>query len=198
MAFSGLPEWKKATDLLEAEREWSLEQPAPREGGSGLSPLARGSIYHRCLEDFSSSGTYDLPTVAGEFPEFRALSADGRGRFLEDAASRLAALTENEELAWIFRNHPGTYAELPFLLRRGSEIISGMIDRVVVKDGTGYVIDYKSIAVGSSEDLQAWIAHYRPQVRVYCEAVKELFGVEAAEGYLLFLDSGRLALTAKI
>jgi len=39
---------------------------------------------------------------------------------------------------------------------------------------------------------------YRPQVRIYCEAAKELFGLATVEGYLLFLDSSRLAMTVKI
>jgi len=40
--------------------------------------------------------------------------------------------------------------------------------------------------------------HYRPQIRIYCEAVKEMFRLDAVEGYLLFVDSERLALTVKI
>jgi ATP-dependent exoDNAse (exonuclease V) beta subunit len=190
-------EWKKATDLLAAEREWALEQTGPREAVS-LSPFVRGTIYHKCLEAFSTEGGYDLAAIAGEFPEVRALKATDRSRLLEEAEARLSSLTGNEELAWIFRQQSAAHAELPFLFRRGNEIISGVIDRVVVRDGTGYVVDYKSTIVGSSEDLQSWIDHYRPQVRVYCEAVKELFRLESVEGYLLFLDSGRLVLTVKI
>jgi ATP-dependent exoDNAse (exonuclease V) beta subunit len=194
---SRVPEWKKATDLLAAEREWILEQPGRAEAGP-LSPFVRGTIYHRCLEAFATTGSYDLAAITGEFPEIRALKPTDRARFLEDAEARLASLTGNEELAWIFRQQPGAHAELPFLFRRGNEIISGVIDRVVIREDTGYVIDYKSTITGSDEDLQSWIDHYRPQVRVYCEAVKELFRLESVEGYLLFLDSGRLVLTVKI
>ena len=192
VAASRVPEWKKATDLLDTDKEWQFEQHPSREA-PGISPTGRGSIYHRCLEEYSSQGAYDLPAVAGEFPEFQALPAEERDRFLEQAEGKLKALTGSEELAWIFRDHPGAYAELPFLIRRGGEIISGVIDRVVVKDGTAFVVDYKSTSIGSDEDLQNWIAHYRPQIAVYCEAVQELFGPERVEGYLLFLENGRLA-----
>jgi ATP-dependent exoDNAse (exonuclease V) beta subunit len=133
-----------------------------------------------------------------EFPEVMGLAPDERLRFQSEAELVLRSVTGNEELAWIFKQQPGSYAELPFLYRRGNEIISGVIDRVVVKEGAGYVIDYKSIAVESDEALQTWIDHYRPQIRIYCEAAKEVFGLASVEGYLLFLDSRRLALTVKI
>jgi ATP-dependent exoDNAse (exonuclease V) beta subunit len=70
--------------------------------------------------------------------------------------------------------------------------VSGIIDRVVVKDGKGIVIDYKSIVIDSNEILDDWKEHYRPQLAIYCEAVKEIFKLENVEGYLLFLDSNRL------
>jgi ATP-dependent exoDNAse (exonuclease V) beta subunit len=60
------------------------------------------------------------------------------------------------------------------------------------------VFDYKAIRVENDEALQSWMDHYRPQIRIYCEAVKEMFRLDAVEGYLLFVDSGRLAMTVKI
>jgi ATP-dependent exoDNAse (exonuclease V) beta subunit len=133
-----------------------------------------------------------------EFPEVLALPEGERARFQAEAEQVLKSVTGNDELAWIFKQQAGAYSELPFLYRKEHEIISGIIDRLIVKDGTGYVIDYKSIAVGNDEALQSWIDHYRPQVRIYCEAAKELFRLEHVEGYLLFLDSARLAMTVKM
>jgi hypothetical protein len=60
------------------------------------------------------------------------------------------------------------------------------------------MVDGKSIAVENDEALQSWMDHYRPQVRIYCEAVKEMLRLVAVEGYLLFVDSRRLALTVKV
>jgi ATP-dependent exoDNAse (exonuclease V) beta subunit len=60
------------------------------------------------------------------------------------------------------------------------------------------VDDYKTKTIENDEALQSRIDHYRPQVRIYCEAVKEMFRLEAVEGYLLFVDSTRLALIVKI
>jgi len=189
--------WKKATDFLLPLREQPVEQEIPRDAAY-LSPLTRGIFFHRCLELAATTGRFDLDRVMREFPEVMGLAPDERLRFQSEAELVLRSVTGNEELAWIFKQQPGSYAELPFLYRRGNEIISGVIDRVVVKEGAGYVIDYKSIAVDSDEALQTWIDHYRPQIRIYCEAVKEVFGLASVEGYLLFLDSRRLALTVKI
>jgi ATP-dependent helicase/nuclease subunit A len=194
---SGSIPWKKATDLIMPLKEQAAEQNTPRDSAC-LSPLTRGSFFHRCLELSATTGSFDLNRVMREFPDVMALGPDERERFLADAGAVLRDLTAREELAWIFRKQPGAYAELPFLYRKESEIISGVIDRLVVKEGAGYIVDYKSVAVESDEALQAWIDHYRPQIRIYCEAAKELFGLASVEGYLLFLDSRRLALTVKV
>lgn len=191
------PEWKKATDYLVQEKEWSLEQASAPESGP-VSPLIRGSILHRCLEEYAKTGSCDCAAIAGEFPAVRALRGEERERFLAGVEPVVRSVTESEELAWIFHRKPTAYSELPFLYRKGNEIVSGVIDRVVVKDGRGYVVDYKAITLENDDALQSWMDHYRPQVRIYCEAVKETFRLEAVEGYLLFVDSGRLAMTVKI
>jgi ATP-dependent helicase/nuclease subunit A len=191
------PEWKKATDYLAQEKEWSLEQASAPESGP-VSPLVRGSILHRCLEEYAKTGGCDYAAIAGEFPEVRALSGEERERFLAGVEPVIRSVTGSEELAWIFHRQPAAYSELPFLYRKGNEIVSGIMDRVIVRDGRGYVVDYKAIAIENDEALQSWMDHYRPQVRIYCEAVKEMFRLEAVEGYLLFVDSGRLALAAKV
>ena len=66
------------------------------------------------------------------------------------------------------------------------------MDRVVIKDGTCFVIDYKSILIENDDALKAWKEHYKPQLGIYCEAAKEIFRLEKVEGYLLFLDSNRI------
>jgi len=194
----GSPLWLRATDLLAQDREWAAEHTVPPGGAvPAVSPLTRGSVLHRCLEAYTTTGSLDAAAAASEFPEVSALDEADRARFLEDVDAVLRRVTGSDELAWIFSRQPASRSELPFLLRRGNDIVSGIIDRVVVRDGRGFVVDYKAVSVDSEESLQAWIDHYRPQIRVYCEAVKEIFRLEQVEGYLLFLDSARLALTVK-
>ena len=191
------PEWKKATDYLVQDKEWSLEQTSA-PGSGPVSPLIRGSVFHRCLEEYAKTGSCDCTAIAGGFPEVRALRGEDREKFLAGVEPVIRSITGNEELSWIFHRQPTAYSELPFLYRKGNEIVSGIIDRVVIKEGRGYVIDYKAITIENDEALQSWIDHYRSQVRIYCEAVKEMFRLEAVEGYLLFVDNGRLAMIVKI
>jgi ATP-dependent helicase/nuclease subunit A len=195
--FSEALRWKKATDLLTGEAERIPGRPASQMPAT-VSPHTRGSILHRCLEEYSRVGSANVGDLLKEFPDVQELEEGLRSRFQDETADVLAALTGNEELAWIFRPQSSAWSELPFLFRSGGDIVSGIIDRVVVREGKGYVIDYKAVAVADEASLQELMNHYRPQVRIYCQAARELFRLESVEGYLLFLDSGRLALTVKV
>ena len=104
----------------------------------------------------------------------------------------------NNEFAWIFERTVHSYSELPFLYNRGNTLVSGIIDRVVIRDNRAYVVDYKAILIEQDKDLKAWTDHYRPQVQIYCEAVKELFRSQQVEGSLLFLDSNMLETIVRI
>jgi ATP-dependent helicase/nuclease subunit A len=188
---SKTPEWKKATDFLSEDKELYLElAPVPLPGN--LSPLVRGSLLHRCLEGLTKGGTCDLSQAAREFPEVEALAGEAKTEFLREADAVLRAVTGRKGLEWIFERRPGSYSELPFLLRKGKDIVSGVIDRVVVEEQKAYVVDYKAILIEHDEALKRWCDHYRPQIRIYCEAVREMFRLEDVEGFLLFLDSARL------
>jgi ATP-dependent helicase/nuclease subunit A len=188
-------EWKKATDFIEQDREAGLDSIPLQAGPRIVSPLTRGSVLHRCLEEYSQKGSYDVARIIPEYPDIMAFEKEAIHRFIDDAEAVLSAVLANNDLTWIFGQQPHTYSELPFLYKRGNSLISGIIDRVVIKNGKGFVVDYKAILIENEESLGSWIAHYRPQIQVYCEAVKEIFKLESVEGYLLFLDSNRLERT---
>ena len=185
-------EWKRATDFIERDGKDAAGTVVRSGEGGPVSPLIRGSILHRCLEDFTKNGEYDIDRIIFEYPEIIALGHDAQHAVKAAIESILRSVLGNKALAWIFERHQKTYSELPFLYRKGHTLVSGMIDRVVVKDAKGFVIDYKSIVIESDETLDDWKEHYRPQLAIYCEAVKEIFKLESVEGYLLFLDSNRL------
>ena len=184
---SETPEWKRATDFISQE----TESPVPG-GATAVSPLLRGTVCHRCLELFTKTGAYDLDAVVGEHPEILALGNDEVRNFKNDTLAILGTVLNNAAYAWIFEQGDSAYSELPFLYKKEHALISGIIDRVVIKNNAGFVIDYKAILIENDDALAAWQDHYRPQVAVYCEAVKEIFRLERVEGYLLFLDSNRL------
>ncbi|HEX9021249.1 MAG TPA: UvrD-helicase domain-containing protein [Nitrospirota bacterium] len=195
---SDTPQWKRATDFIEREKEKEPEQPLFLTAPFEVSPLSRGSVLHRCLEEYTKGGGYDVEKIIPEFPDILSHGNDVRKRFFEDVGSVLKRVLSEKSLVWIFERRDGSYSELPFLLKKENALISGMIDRVVIKDDTGHVVDYKAILIENEKSLADWKEHYRPQVQLYCEAVKNIFQLKSVEGHLLFLDSARLELTTKV
>jgi len=198
LPLSETPEWKRATDFIVQKKEPGIELLPPQIDAEQVSPLLRGSVLHRCLEAFSKNGDYVLEQIIAEFPELLALESSTKQLLLDDIDSVLKSVLGTNNFKWIFKQQEGSYSELPFLYKKGSSLISGIIDRVVVRDDTGTVIDYKAIRIENDEDLALWLDHYRPQLQIYCEAVKNMFGLTSVEGYLLFLDSARLQLVCAI
>jgi ATP-dependent helicase/nuclease subunit A len=192
------PEWKKATDFIGQEKEDSIEKLFIQSETRTISPLTRGSVLHRCLEQFTKTGEFDLDRIIGEYPDILAFDNETRQSFTTDVNSLLRAVLGKNELRWIFERHADAYSELPFLYKKGHALVSGIIDRVVIKEGKGFVIDYKAILIEHEATLASWKDHYRPQIQIYCEAVKEMFGLRSVEGSLLFLDSVQLELTTKV
>jgi len=189
-------EWKNATDFIDHDREESLEKFMPAIGATAVSPLTRGSVLHRCLEAQVKTGYYDLARIITEFPDISGIEIVQK--FTDDVQAILSRVLTNREFAWFFAPSSCSYSELAFLYDRGTALVSGIIDRVVIKDNKGFVVDYKAILLDSEESLAAWKAHYRPQIQIYCEAVREMFKLQSVEGYLLFLDSARLELTVQL
>jgi ATP-dependent helicase/nuclease subunit A len=191
--YKGL-EWKRATDFIE---DISADLLSPQTEHAAVSVLTRGSVLHRCLEEFSKQGVYDLEGIMQEFADIKELDDSARLQFTSDIVSILQSVLSIDEFAWIFKQSEGSYAELPFLHKQGNTLVTGIIDRVVIRDEKGFVVDYKAVRIDDEQSLASWINHYRPQLRLYCAAVKEIFGLDSVEGYILFLDSNRLQLTSK-
>jgi ATP-dependent helicase/nuclease subunit A len=192
---SEAPEWKSVTDFIAGEE---IGAPAVLPSASGeseyVSPLIRGLFLHRCLEEYTKAGAYDIERIATEFPDIMTIGHDAQNIFKGGVGAIMKSLLENRDHAWIFERRDGSYSELPFLYKKGHALVSGRIDRVVIRDGKGFVIDYKAILIGNDDELKSWNEHYRPQIKIYCEAVKEIFRLEQVKGYLLYLDSNRLEL----
>lgn len=185
-------EWRRATDYIKPveKNRQAVEAHTP--------PLLRGSILHRCLEEYTKTGSYDLGRILTTLPEASALGADTLAAFQRDAAGAIERLLKNDEFSWFLAPAPDAFSELPFLYNRDDAIVSGVIDRVVIRDCIGFVIDYKAIFLNNEDEAEKWKDHYRPQLKIYCEAVKNIFGLDRAEGYILFIDSSRLVHVASV
>ncbi len=76
------------------------------------------------------------------------------------------------------------YSELPFILQKGKTIFRGRIDRVIIKNNTAHIYDYKTFPVKEKE-LPELIGKYRFQMDIYREAVEKILSLKA-KSYLLF------------
>jgi len=193
---SGAMEWKRATDFNAPESGTAIWPAALPVQAPVVSPLLRGTVLHRCLEEYAGTGVYELDSML-QHPELLALDAETRSQFRNDVDTVLRSILGNKDLTWIFERGPDTYSELPFLYNKQKSIVSGIIDRLIVRHRKGFVVDYKSILIENDTALAFWKEHYRPQIELYCEAAKDIFGLESVEGYLLFLDSNRLEVVMK-
>jgi len=95
------------------------------------------------------------------------------------------------------------WREWSFALRRGAELVSGAIDRlVVVRQGeqvlAADVIDFKTDALPSGADAKAVLAsrcdYYRPQVEAYRDVVARVLHlpIERVTARLVFLQTGHV------
>jgi len=77
-----------------------------------------------------------------------------------------------------------SFSELPFILEKERNVFRGRIDRIIVRDSTAYIYDYKTFPVAERE-LPELIDHYRFQMDIYKIAAAKLFALQT-KGYLLF------------
>jgi len=77
-----------------------------------------------------------------------------------------------------------SFSELPFILEKERTVFRGRIDRVIIRDLTAYIYDYKTFPV-TERELPELIDHYRFQMDIYKLAAEKLFALQT-KGYLLF------------
>lgn len=74
-----------------------------------------------------------------------------------------------------------------------SKFVTGFIDRVIMKDGRAWIIDYKTTKKGPFRENKETIKH-DPQLRMYSRVVQKEFGIEAEniKAALFYLEDEEL------
>lgn len=109
------------------------------------------------------------------------------------------AVFRDGNLAWIFRpTGPQVLGlcEAPLMAGRleqkeGSvpEVITGVVDRLLVGSGRVDIIDYKTNrGAGDPATRKVLLEHYGPQLELYAEAVQAIFPGREVRRWLLFTD----------
>lgn len=73
------------------------------------------------------------------------------------------------------------------------KMATGFIDRIIIKDGKAWIIDYKTTKKGPFRETRDTIK-YDPQLRMYCRIVHKDFGIDPGniKAALYYLEDGLL------
>jgi ATP-dependent exoDNAse (exonuclease V) beta subunit len=164
----------------------------------------RGTIFHAFFEriEWLEQGVPDDAALAAI-----ASRAGCRPTDASDMIRAFRAMLDHADIARALRKssfegdgrRAQVFRELPFAIRDGEGILTGSIDRVVVRrDLTGlavdaHVFDFKSDGV-TDDTLDSKVQLYTPQLRAYQRPVERLFRLkpEHVRSTLLFVRHGRV------
>jgi len=146
----------------------------------------RGIVIHRMLDYLSQSPG----------PASPALPAHLAGSFGREAGDpellawwqEAAQTRQHPELALLFdpRRYVRARNEVPLQYFRDGQLVYGIIDRLVIREDTVLVIDYKTHRRAAPDTLAELAGGYREQMRLYAEGVARLWPGLVVKPYLLF------------
>ncbi len=145
-----------------------------------------GRVFHILFEEISKS------IISSDNILSRALFLLRNEIHDEKQVSRLSAIIQEDfsnldasgYLRDIIFPQENTFAELPFILEKEHTVYRGRIDRIIIRDSTVHIFDYKTFPVAERE-LPELINHYRFQMDIYRTAATKLFAMQT-KGHLLF------------
>ncbi len=161
----------------EIEKDEERETPA-LSGGEGA---IFGRLVHRLFEKVDWTNPLNLEEMAES--EGRALGATAP--MIRRAEEMVRQALDSETLKRVMRSD-GFQKEVPFAFKKNGVIFEGVID-LVFKEGDELVaLDFKTDLV-EPKGLGSKAEHYRPQVMVYADALRNIFNIPPKEVLLFFL-----------
>ena len=181
LTFEKQAPWRSVTETVDIRRqhgkEWAM----------------LGDIIHRILEGVSRGIIVegDILDKAGRMLRARGVSGNDKKEKLTIIERQAALLKEKGIWQEIVMPVADSYTELPFIFEDKGSVFTGRIDRVIKKDDTFEVYDYKTFPV--KEDETAYLLkEYAVQLDIYAKAVKKLFGTEKVKSFIVFTNSGEV------
>ena len=179
------------------------------QAGQSVSPGGRPGGGSRSGDEHPEPG--DLPGMTAPGGREHGL----RVHALLEAAARLGAMPPGDgpaweearsvftdpDLAWIFRpanDGDRGLSEVPVIAERPAragggipERITGVIDRLILREGRVDIVDFKTDRCAGDADRRAQIAaHYRPQLALYAEVLAGAYPGREIRTWLLLTDPG--------
>ncbi len=151
-----------------------------------------GRAFHRLFEGISK-GFIKIESIEKKTMDIlknEVLSDKDADRMKSIILLNIEKLSAGDYFKEIIMPQGNSYAELPFVLELGSGVYKGRIDRVIIKDDTAFIYDYKTYPI-SEDEMPELIERYSFQMDVYRKAVEKLFSVKA-KSYIFFTHEPRL------
>jgi ATP-dependent helicase/nuclease subunit A len=160
----------------------------------GKDWVAIGRVMHQLLEELSK----DL--LRGEDLEKRArliisgetFEAERREKYLKTVLGDIEKLKKSGLMEEIVLQQSvnldqgeRSFAEFPFVHQIGKTLYNGRIDRLIIKDNSALIYDYKSFPVKRGAEMDELLDKYRFQMELYRKAVEALFNLPA-RAFLVF------------
>ena len=164
----------------------ALPDPAPRSpiDAAGQSARLRGIAAHKLLEHLPLLAPAERPAAARRLLGRCDLGESER----ETLAEAMIALVADPAFAALFA--PDALAEAPIGAVVGERVISGQIDRLLVREEEAIALDYKTGRVPAEDE--AVPEAYRAQMESYRAALAAVFPNRTITCGLLFVDAPRL------
>lgn len=187
--------------IVERHRRFALPDFARAE--KPVTGAERGVATHLALQYMSFEKTASLEEVKGEIARLE------RESFL---SAREAASVNAEAIFALFSSPLGrrmlsadkVHREFKFSLLCPAEeiypeaageelLLQGVVDCCLEENGKLCIIDYKTDAVRTDEEVAARARFYTGQVRAYASALRRIFNMEVSSCVLYFLNCGKIA-----
>lgn len=78
------------------------------------------------------------------------------------------------------------YNEVPIQFKDKDQMVYGLIDRLIIKDSTATIIDYKTHPYATSENIADIAQSYKQQMQLYQNGIKLLWPAYTVKVVLLF------------
>ena len=162
-------------------------EPAPPPTPEQCRAARRGTLIHSLFERLPGVAPEKRAAAAGTWLERSAGVANAAER--EDIARVVCGILSDDRFSSLFG--PGSLAEAPIAAALpDGRVVAGTVDRLLVRDGSVSVIDFKTGRVPACADDVP--AQHRAQMQAYAEALRVIFPGREVSLALLYTGAPKL------
>lgn len=170
---------------LTTPTEKVLEFERDEEWGISKEGLTEGALFGKLVHRLFEKTDWSHPERMDKLAEIEGKGLGVTGPMIERAGKLVKEAISSQLLQRVIQSE-NYQKEVPFTYVQEGRMVEGVMD-VVFREGEDWVVlDFKTDQI-DQEELEAKVKQYTPQVRIYSEAIKTLFGKPPKEVILFFL-----------